>query len=140
MGSWRGRAIAGGVGLLGFLAGVGVGACGETQTSTIAPAAGHAVTVTTLGRTVTHVVVHVHTTTVTHTQTVTAPERQTTTTTTEREGVGSSSHAEDSQFCSEHTCIGNFQGEGGTVVECADGSYSHAGGISGACSHHGGES
>jgi hypothetical protein len=25
-------------------------------------------------------------------------------------------------------------------VECADGTYSHAGGISGACSDHGGES
>ena len=97
------------------------------------------VTVTTPGRTVTHIVVHVHTTTVTHTQTVTAPEPPTTAT-IEREGVGSSSHAEDSQFCSEHTCIGNFQGEEGTVVKCSDGSYSHAGGISGACSHHGGES
>jgi hypothetical protein len=110
-----------------------------TQTSTVAPAAGGVVTVTTPGRTVTHVVVHVHTTTVTHTQTVTAPEPPTTAT-IEREGVGSSSHAEDSHFCSEHECIGNFQEEEGTVVKCSDGSYSHAGGISGACSHHGGES
>jgi hypothetical protein len=53
--------------------------------------------------------------------------------------VGSSSHTGDSQFCSEHECIGSFESEGGTVVECSDGSYSHAGGISGACSHHGGE-
>ena len=30
--------------------------------------------------------------------------------------------------------------EGGTVVQCNDGSWSHAGGISGACSDHSGES
>jgi hypothetical protein len=53
--------------------------------------------------------------------------------------VGSSSHATDAKFCSEHECIGSFTTEGGTVVECSDGTYSHAGGISGACSHHGGE-
>lgn len=56
------------------------------------------------------------------------------------EGPGSYSHAEDSRFCSEHECIGDFKGEGGYVVECSDGTYSHAGGISGACSDHGGES
>jgi hypothetical protein len=53
--------------------------------------------------------------------------------------VGSTSHATDAKFCEEHTCIGSFETEGGTVVECEDGSYSHAGGISGACSSHGGE-
>jgi uncharacterized protein YdeI (BOF family) len=41
--------------------------------------------------------------------------------------------------CNEHTCIGSFETESGTIVECSDGTYSHAGGISGACSHHGGE-
>lgn len=55
------------------------------------------------------------------------------------EGPGSRSHKGDAQFCSEHECIGKFEEEQGTIVECADGSYSHAGGISGACSHHGGE-
>lgn len=55
------------------------------------------------------------------------------------EEVGSYSHADDAGFCSAHTCIGDFQGEGGYIVECQDGTYSHAGGISGACSHHGGE-
>ncbi len=55
------------------------------------------------------------------------------------DALGSSSHATDEQFCEEHECIGDFEGEDGTVVECADGSYSHAGGISGACSDHGGE-
>jgi hypothetical protein len=57
----------------------------------------------------------------------------------EEDSVGSSSHATDAKFCSEHECIGSFQTEGGTIVECSDGTYSHAGGISGACSHHGGE-
>jgi hypothetical protein len=53
--------------------------------------------------------------------------------------VGSSSHAGDTRFCSQHQCIGSFMTESGTVVKCADKTYSHAGGISGACSHHGGE-
>ncbi len=52
--------------------------------------------------------------------------------------VGSYSHAGDEAFCNAHECIGEFEGEGGYVVECSDGSYSHAGGISGACSGHGG--
>jgi hypothetical protein len=52
--------------------------------------------------------------------------------------VGSSSHAGDAKFCEEHTCEGDFTGEDGTIVECGDGDYSHAGGISGACSFHGG--
>ncbi|MEA2302714.1 MAG: hypothetical protein QOE44_3249 [Solirubrobacteraceae bacterium] len=55
------------------------------------------------------------------------------------EDVGSSSHATDAEFCAMNVCIGNFTGEGGTIVQCADGTYSHAGGISGACSRHGGE-
>jgi hypothetical protein len=46
---------------------------------------------------------------------------------------------EDESFCDTHECVGEYESEPGTVVECADGSYSHAGGISGACSHHGGE-
>jgi hypothetical protein len=57
----------------------------------------------------------------------------------EEDQVGSSSHATDAKFCSEHECIGSFTTEGGTIAECSDGTYSHAGGISGACSHHGGE-
>jgi hypothetical protein len=52
--------------------------------------------------------------------------------------VGSYSHETDQAFCEEHQCIGDFEGESGYVVECSDGSYSHAGGISGSCSHHGG--
>jgi hypothetical protein len=53
--------------------------------------------------------------------------------------AGSYSHASDESFCQEHECIGEFESEDGYVVECADGSYSHAGGKSGACSDHGGE-
>jgi hypothetical protein len=55
------------------------------------------------------------------------------------ETVGSSSHTTDSEFCSAHACIGSFTTENGTIVECSDGTYSHAGGIAGACSDHGGE-
>jgi hypothetical protein len=57
----------------------------------------------------------------------------------EKENVGSSCHAEDGQFCSERSCIPNFPDGNGTVVECTDGKYSHSGGLSGACSYHGGE-
>lgn len=53
--------------------------------------------------------------------------------------VGSYSHAGDEGFCQEHDCIGEFESEDGYVVKCTDGSYSHAGGKSGACSDHGGE-
>jgi hypothetical protein len=57
----------------------------------------------------------------------------------ESEGPGSLSHAEDTQFCSSHECIANFANGSGAVVQCTDGEWSHSGGISGACSHHGGE-
>gem|GEM_PF-4449988 len=57
----------------------------------------------------------------------------------EVEGPGSECHAEDEKFCEENSCIPNFPNGNGTVVECVDGEYSHSGGISGACSDHGGE-
>lgn len=57
----------------------------------------------------------------------------------ETEGPGSATHAEDEVFCSAHECIPNFSNGHGTVVECADGEWSHSGGVSGACSDHGGE-
>jgi hypothetical protein len=57
----------------------------------------------------------------------------------EEDHVGSASHAGDAEFCDAHRCIGNFTTEDGTVVECADGTFSHAGGLDGACSDHGGE-
>jgi hypothetical protein len=45
---------------------------------------------------------------------------------------------EDPGFCDTHDCIPNFDNGNGSVVQCADGTYSHSGGIRGACSHHGG--
>lgn len=42
-------------------------------------------------------------------------------------------------FCDTHTCDGNFDQGRGYIVQCADGTYSHSGGIQGACSYHGGE-
>ena len=77
--------------------------------------------------------------TVTKTVTNAAPYSPERPSSPETDEVGSSSHAGDAQFCSEHHCIGSFTTEGGTVVECVDETYSHAGGIQGACSHHGGE-
>jgi hypothetical protein len=53
--------------------------------------------------------------------------------------VGSYSHSGDQAFCSEHECIGEFENEDGYVAECSDGTFSHSGGKSGACSDHGGE-
>jgi hypothetical protein len=86
----------------------------------------------------------------THTVTVTATARSTVTRTISAagaapaptasvEGPGSTSHAGDDQFCSTHTCIPNFPNGNGDVVQCADGEWSHSGGLSGACSDHGGE-
>jgi hypothetical protein len=45
---------------------------------------------------------------------------------------------DDSGFCATHSCIPNYPNGRGSTVQCADGSYSHSGGIQGACSHHGG--
>jgi hypothetical protein len=67
------------------------------------------------------------------------PEEPSTEASSESDQVGSRSHAKDAQFCQEHECIGSFETEPGRIVECSDGSFSHAGGISGACSFHGGE-
>ena len=46
-----------------------------------------------------------------------------------------------SNFCSFFNCIPSFwMFTNGYVVQCVDGTYSHSGGVSGACSSHGGES
>jgi hypothetical protein len=42
-------------------------------------------------------------------------------------------------FCSTHDCIGSFSEGRGSIVQCADGTWSHSGGVQGACSWHGGE-
>jgi hypothetical protein len=57
-------------------------------------------------------------------------------------GTGSSSSlgtGSGSDFCSTHDCIGDWQNPSGYIVQCADGTWSHSGGESGACSWHGGE-
>jgi hypothetical protein len=41
-------------------------------------------------------------------------------------------------FCSTHRCIANFDNGRGSIVQCADGEWSHSGGLSGACTGHGG--
>jgi len=43
--------------------------------------------------------------------------------------------------CNGHPCGGDWKRDmalGGTVVQCGDGSWSHAGGLGGACSGRGG--
>ena len=45
----------------------------------------------------------------------------------------------DSDFCTTHECIANFDNGTGYIVQCVDGTWSHSGGIQGACSYHGGE-
>jgi hypothetical protein len=138
--SLRGRQlILAGVGILGLLVGLGIGASGKETTKTVTAASGATtVRVAAPTHTVTRTIVHVHV----HTHTVTLPASSTGSPSPgagQEDDVGSPSHATDSQFCSEHTCIGNFESESGTIVECRDGTFSHAGGISGACSSHGGE-
>jgi hypothetical protein len=44
--------------------------------------------------------------------------------------------------CHDHPCIGSWKRDmalGGNVVQCADGKWSHGGGLGRACSGHGGE-
>lgn len=50
----------------------------------------------------------------------------------------SNSSPSDPDFCGSHRCISNFSAGKGSVVRCTDGTYSHSGGQSGACSWHGG--
>jgi hypothetical protein len=53
-------------------------------------------------------------------------------------GSGSGSDT-GGDFCTTHTCIGDWNNPGGSIVQCNDGTWSHSGGESGACSWHGGE-
>jgi hypothetical protein len=41
-------------------------------------------------------------------------------------------------FCSTHQCIPSFSEGHGTIVQCADGQWSHSGGERGVCARHGG--
>jgi hypothetical protein len=55
-------------------------------------------------------------------------------------GCGNSASSSGGRgFCSTHDCIGNFDSGAGYIVQCADRTWSHSGGIQGACSYHGGE-
>jgi len=47
--------------------------------------------------------------------------------------------APPSAFCSYFNCIASFWNGKGHVEECQDATYSKSGGISGSCSHHGGD-
>jgi hypothetical protein len=51
----------------------------------------------------------------------------------------SSTASGETDFCSTHACIDNFDNGVGYIVQCADGMWSQSGGRSGACSYHGGE-
>lgn len=51
---------------------------------------------------------------------------------------GDGSGGRSGGFCSSHDCIGNYGNGNGSRVQCEDGTYSHSGGIQGACSYHGG--
>lgn len=45
----------------------------------------------------------------------------------------------NARFCLTHTCVGDFSNGNGYIVQCVDGTWSHSGGVQGACSYHGGE-
>jgi hypothetical protein len=107
-------------------------ACAATNSKTIACAGGNNALVSFLVAAGTRVALEAEATPSTSEHTSEGTEEDT-------DEVGSDSHAGDAAFCEEHNCIGNFTTEEGTVVECADGTFSHAGGIYGACSYHGGD-
>lgn len=50
-----------------------------------------------------------------------------------------SAPTDSGSFCDTHACIANFDEGNGYIVQCADGMWSQSGGLSGACSYHGGE-
>jgi len=53
--------------------------------------------------------------------------------------VGNVIYSPPSNFCSYFNCIASFWiSTNGYVAECIDGTYSHSGGVQGACSSHGG--
>jgi hypothetical protein len=53
---------------------------------------------------------------------------------------GNDIYSPPATFCDYFTCIASFwKNTNGYVDECVDGTYSHSGGVRGACSHHSGE-
>jgi hypothetical protein len=55
-------------------------------------------------------------------------------------GSGNSAQPGTADFCTTHDCIASFDSGNGSIVQCNDGQWSQSGGLSGACSSHGGES
>jgi hypothetical protein len=55
-------------------------------------------------------------------------------------GTGGYVYSPAAGVCTYFQCIANFTNGHGYLVECIDGKYSKSGGVSGACSRHGGES
>jgi hypothetical protein len=55
------------------------------------------------------------------------------------EGDAGANNAAQEEQSEQRPEEGGSETEGGTVVECFDGTYSHAGGSPGACSHRRGE-
>jgi hypothetical protein len=53
-------------------------------------------------------------------------------------GPSLSSPQNSALFCTAHQCISSFERGTGTIVQCADGEWSHSGGRPGVCSRHGG--
>ena len=53
-------------------------------------------------------------------------------------GSPTSSSGDNASFCTTHRCIPSFSDGTGTIVQCADGEWSHSGGRPGVCSRHGG--
>ena len=54
--------------------------------------------------------------------------------------AGSLIYSPPGNFCAYFACIASFWSHtNGYVDQCVDGTYSHSGGVRGACSHHGGE-
>ena len=53
-------------------------------------------------------------------------------------GSSSRSPQNSASFCTTHQCISSFDRGTGTIVQCADGEWSHSGGRPGVCSRHGG--
>jgi len=52
---------------------------------------------------------------------------------------GTTITAPPANFCNYFSCIQSFWDQtNGYVIQCSDGMFSHSGGVSGSCSHHGG--
>ncbi len=69
---------------------------------------------------------------------VNAPSTDKSTVTAGPGATGTSPSIPETAFCDTHPYITNFDNGTGSIVQCADGMWSHSGGHQGACSYHGG--